>query len=89
MTRTFAMLCALMLAGCGIVEKIDARTQYQKSVADYRACLDANPSDPHACDGKRLSMEVKERAYKTICLPGLREQNEFKDERCITWAATQ
>jgi hypothetical protein len=82
MTRTFASLCALMLASCGIVEKIDARTKYQKSVAYYRACLDANPSDPRACDGKRLSMEDEERAYKTICLSGLRV-------RCITWAAGQ
>jgi hypothetical protein len=35
----------LALGGCGIVAKIDARTEYQKSVADYRACLDANPND--------------------------------------------
>jgi hypothetical protein len=55
-----------MLAGCGIVAKIDARTQYQKTVADYRACLDANPNDPRACDGKRLSMEAEERAYNNL-----------------------
>jgi len=64
MTRTLAVLCALMLAGCGIVEQIDARIQYQHAVAAYHACLDANPPDLRACDGKRLSMEAEERAYQ-------------------------
>jgi uncharacterized protein YceK len=54
----------LALGGCGIVAKIDARTEYQKSVADYRACLDANPNDIHACDAKRLAMEVARRACR-------------------------
>jgi hypothetical protein len=66
MTRTLVVLCAFMLAGCGTAEKIDARTQYQQAVADYRVCLDANPSDPRACDGKRLSMEVEERVYNNL-----------------------
>ena len=66
MTRTLVVLCALMLAGCGIVAKIDARTQYQHAVADYRACLDANSNDPRVCDGKRLSMEAEERAYNNL-----------------------
>ena len=34
------VLCTLMLGGCSIAAKIDARTEYQKSVADYRACLE-------------------------------------------------
>jgi hypothetical protein len=33
------VLCAFTLAGCGIAAKVDARTNYQKSVEDYRACL--------------------------------------------------
>jgi len=66
MTRTLAVFCALMLAGCDVVAKIDARTKYQHAVADYRACLDANPPDLRACDGKRLSMEAEERAYNNL-----------------------
>jgi hypothetical protein len=54
----------LALGGCGIAAKIDARTEYQKSIADYRACLDANPNDAHACDAKRLAMEVARRACR-------------------------
>jgi hypothetical protein len=53
----------LMLGGCSIAAKIDARTKFQKSVADYRACLDAHPWELKACDGKRLAMEAEERAY--------------------------
>ncbi len=60
------MLCSLALAGCGIAAKIDARTEYQKSVADYRTCLDANPNDVKACEGKRLAMEAEERAYNNL-----------------------
>ena len=62
-----APIC-LALAGCGEVAKVDARTEYQKSVADYRVCLDANPKDAHACDTKRLSMEAQEREYNNLAL---------------------
>lgn len=55
--------CAFALAGCGgVTAKIDARAEYQKSVADYRACVDANPNDIHACDAKRLAMYGSRRA---------------------------
>ena len=60
-----APIC-LALAGCGEVAKVDARTEYQKSVADYRVCLDANPKDAHACDDKRLAMEVEEYASNNL-----------------------
>jgi hypothetical protein len=66
MKPTLVVACALALAGCGEVAKVDARTEYQKSVADYRACLDANPKDVHACDDKRLAMEVEERAANNL-----------------------
>ena len=55
MRRAGVVLCALMLGGCSIAAKIDARTEYQKSVADYRACLDAH-----------LAMEAEERAYNNL-----------------------
>ncbi len=67
MKQVLVLACALALAGCGgVAAKIDARNEYQKTVADYRACLDANPTDVHACDGKRLSMEAQERAYNDL-----------------------
>jgi hypothetical protein len=65
-TRILVALCALTLAGCGIAAKVDARTNYQKSVEDYRACLDANANNLRACDGKRLAMEAEERAYNNM-----------------------
>jgi hypothetical protein len=60
------VLCALMLGGCSIAPKIDARTEYQKSVADYRTCLDAHPWELKACDGERLAMEAEKRAYNNL-----------------------
>jgi uncharacterized protein YceK len=66
MKRILVALCTLALVGCGIVAKIDARTEYQKTVADYRACLDAHPWELKACDGKRLAMEAEERAYNNL-----------------------
>ena len=52
--RILVALCTLALAGC------------QKTVADYRACLDAHPWELKACDGKRLAMEAEERAYNNL-----------------------
>ncbi len=37
------------------------RSAPERSVADYRACLDAHPWELKACDGKRLSMEAEKR----------------------------
>jgi hypothetical protein len=66
MKPALVVLCMLALVGCGIVAKIDARTEYQKTVADYSACLDAHPWELKACDGKRLAMEAEERAYNNL-----------------------
>ncbi len=57
------VLCALALVGCGIVETIDARAEYQKSLDGYRACLEANGDNIQACEVKRVWMEVNERDY--------------------------
>jgi hypothetical protein len=40
----------------------DANRTYQKSAADYRACLAAN--GPQACENKRLLMEADERVLR-------------------------
>jgi hypothetical protein len=57
---------ALMLAGCGIMARVDARTRYQQSVADYRACVDANGNNLRACEGKRAIVEADEHAYNNL-----------------------
>jgi hypothetical protein len=60
------VFCALALAGCGIVETIDARAEYQKSLDGYRACLETNGNNIQACEVKRVWMEVNERDYDNI-----------------------
>jgi hypothetical protein len=66
MTRTFVVLSALAAAGCGTTgtgttAKVDAPPS--ESIAEYRACLDANDKRVKACEAQRLSMEAEERAY--------------------------
>lgn len=65
--RLFGFVGLLGLAGCGgLMAKVDARSNYQQSLADYKACLNANPSAPQACEGKRLIMEADERAFNNM-----------------------
>lgn len=59
-------VCALSVAGCGIAAKVDARENYQRSLAEYRACLEANSANVPACEGKRLIMETDERAFNNM-----------------------
>ncbi len=70
MTRTFVVLSALAAAGrgttgtTGTTVKVDALpSELQKSIAEYRACVDANGRRAKACEAQRLSMEAEERAY--------------------------
>ena len=68
MTRILVALCALTLAGCGSTTKtsapkIDPRAEYQNSLDAYQACVNSNLSNVEACEGKRVQMEVNERAY--------------------------
>jgi hypothetical protein len=76
MTRTFVVLSALAAAGCGTTgttgttgtrgttAKVDALpSELQKSIAEYRACVDANGRRAKACEAQRLAMEAEERAY--------------------------
>jgi hypothetical protein len=70
MTRTFVVLSALAAAGCGTTgttgttAKVDALpSELQKSIAEYRACVDANGKRVKACEAQRLFMEAEERAY--------------------------
>jgi hypothetical protein len=70
MTRTFVVLSALAAAGrgttgtTGTTAKVDALpSELQKSIAECRACVDANGRRAKACEAQRLSMEAEERAY--------------------------
>jgi len=69
MTRTFVVLSALAVAGCvttdttGTTAKVDMPSELQKSIAEYRACVDANGRRAKACEARRLAMEAEERAY--------------------------
>jgi hypothetical protein len=68
MTRTFVVLSALAVAGCvttdttGTTAKVDMPSELRKSIAEYRACVDAK-GRVKACEAQRLSMEAEERAY--------------------------
>ena len=39
-----------------------ARQRYERSVADYRNCLAANPANENACDGQRAAMETDQKS---------------------------
>lgn len=55
---------SLGLAGCGLAARIDARGDYQSSVAAYKACLAERA--PQTCEGLRLAMEADERKYNNL-----------------------
>jgi hypothetical protein len=60
---------ACLLSGCAgspIAAANNARSNYESSVASYRQCLDANPSNVNACQAQRLAMEAEERAYTNL-----------------------
>ena len=64
-------MVSAMLVGAGILSACassplserDARLNYEKSVANYRNCLAANPSNEDACEAQRLTMESDEQAF--------------------------
>jgi hypothetical protein len=59
----------LIVSGCGLAAKVDARHNYEQSTAIYRACVSANSANPQVCEGKRLAMEADERAYNNMVTP--------------------
>jgi hypothetical protein len=55
------------VSACGIAAKVDARNEYQKSLAAFKACLAAHPDDPNtACQSQKMAMEADERAYNNF-----------------------
>jgi hypothetical protein len=62
-----------VLAGCGVVARIEdrqeyvkARRQYEESASGYRSCLGANQANPRTCEAQRLAMESDEGAFNNI-----------------------
>jgi hypothetical protein len=71
-------LIPMLLSGCGIAARVDARNEYQASAANYKACLAANPAAPQNCESLRLAMETDERKYNNLSSglnPGSQTQN--------------
>lgn len=64
MRTVMLLLPALLLTGCAVAAKIDARQEYQASAANYKACLASSP--PASCESLRLAMEVDERKYNNL-----------------------
>ena len=63
------LAAACLLSGCAgspIAAANNARSNYEKSVGDYRNCLAANTSNVNACQAQRLTMESEERAYNNL-----------------------
>lgn len=66
-SRTLIALSLVgLLGGCGVAARYEARTEYQNSAAQYKACLAANASAPQNCEGLRLAMETDERKYNNL-----------------------
>ncbi len=66
-----ALILAAPLALCACANSPLSRTYqaqaaYEQSVADYRACLAANPNNVTACDAKRASMHAQEQLWTEL-----------------------
>lgn len=47
-------------------EASKSQAAYEQSVADYRACLTANPNHPAACESKREAMDAQEHLWTDL-----------------------
>ncbi len=73
-TLPIAMILCVLLAGCGIAAKVDARNAMMQSEATYKACLAQNPANLHACDAARAAFDADMRMYRATSAgiqPGL------------------
>ena len=59
MLRLALVLClTLLISGCGIAAKVNARDDMFKSKDAYKACLAANPDNPDKCEALRRAYEA-------------------------------
>jgi hypothetical protein len=71
MRSLVAVVSLVLLSGCALVARNDARIEYQDSAAKYKACLAANAAAPQNCEGLRLAMETDERKFNNVsAVPG-------------------
>jgi hypothetical protein len=62
--RIVVILFSLVLSGCGIAAKIDARKDMEQSKATYKDCLAQNSSKPSNCESARLAFEADMKTYR-------------------------
>ena len=55
---------AVLLSGCGIAAKVNARNDMQVSKTAYKTCLAQHLQDAVACDGPRQAYEADLSAYQ-------------------------
>jgi hypothetical protein len=63
------ILCTLLpvlLTGCGVAAKVNARNDLEQSKAAYKECLAQHPQDVRACEGLRMSYETDLQTYKAM-----------------------
>lgn len=63
----------LVLGGCGVVAKVDARNQMQASLRDLKQCLRENQANPSPCRTLKIIYDADMSAYRATSagiLPG-------------------
>jgi len=55
---------AVLLSGCGIAAKVNARQDMEASKVAYKACLVQHGQDATACDGLRRAYDADLSAYQ-------------------------
>jgi hypothetical protein len=55
---------AVLLSGCGVAAKVNARQDMEASKVAYKACLAQHEQDAAACDGLRRAYEADLSAYR-------------------------
>ena len=67
MKRLFIVpVLAVLLSGCGVAAKVNARHDMEASKVAYKACLAERGQDAAACDGLRQAYEADLLAYRAI-----------------------
>ena len=59
-------MTALLLAGCGAIERQQARSVMEESKAAYEACLQQHPDDASACKALNEIYEADLKAYRSL-----------------------
>ena len=60
------MLLPLLLNGCAVVAKVNARKDLEASRDSYQNCLRQNPKNTSACESARQAFEVDLQIYRAL-----------------------